>query len=549
MSTIGIGNPRYLDLLSHLSQIVSSSKSLDTILYATVSLIKTMLDVERCSILILDSREKVLRMKAASNIAPEEWEKIQVPLGQGISGRVAQDGRALLVENSMDSAELSDLMTPERYATHSFICVPLKIKSSPMGVICVNNKSDSMRFNNEHLELMIALAGFLSLTIENARLFRTSENIRTHLENIVDSLPAAVLTINLRQRITSCNSRLARLLAFKSDEEIEQRKLTEVMPEALLKVLTALINETVEFRVESQNEIEFESPLFGTMPLEVATSPLTDVKGRVDGVLITLTDVSMRREVAELRRLDEMKSNFMSMVSHELRTPLTSIKGSIHLLMNAMGAGLSTQQAELVHIVHNNTERLMRLVNDLLDVVHIENKTLSIIKRPDNLRTVLEQCLHLHEAMAKRKNLEVTADLDDVNCMFDRDRIRQAVCNLLDNAFKFTSPGGVVAVSLREEAGMARVAVRDSGPGIAEPMRGLIFTKFFQTEDTMTRTACGTGIGLYIAKNIAELHNGVLRLGECNAQGSEFVMELPLSPAIESETGPAGAAEKSTLRL
>lgn len=525
-------NTRLLDLLSHVGQIMSSSKSLDAVLLATVNLIKVTVGVERCSILILDATGQALTLRAASNIPQEEWGKVRVAIGSGISGRVARDGKHLLVEN-IDESEFRSMSTPQRYSTHSFICVPLMVKGHTIGVINVNNKSDATPFGRNHLDLMIALAGFIALAIENSRLYKQSENIRSHLENVVESLHAAVVTLNLKWHITACNARFLRLLGLTRETCPDDEDARGVFPADLLRAVEKLFQETTEYRVESRAEIEFESPVYAKVPLEINMSPLNDANGRIDGVLVTLDDISVRREVQELRRLDELKSNFMSLVSHELRTPLTSIKGSVHLLTTSMAEGMSDQQSKLIGIVHNNTERLTRLVSDLLDMVHIENNTFSIIRRPENLRPILEACVNSYRLQATGKSIAMQEDLNDVTATVDRERIHQAICNLMDNAIKFTPKGGRISVRLWASNGTASISVRDNGCGIKPECRGQLFTRFFQSENPLTRSAGGTGIGLYIAKSIIELHSGTIKLGNGSETGTEFIVELPRSAVPE----------------
>ena len=419
-------------------------------LAGTVNLIKSMLGVERCSIMILDPDSQVLRIKAASGIDREIVDGIRIVLGQGIGGRVAQSREPLLVHNTDLSASMPGL-NPSRYSTTSFISVPMVVKNRVVGVINVNNSSESEPFANEHLELMVALAGFIALTIENSGLLTASENLRTHLENLVESLSAAVITVDLQRRIILCNARMVRLIGQSNDEIVEGKNLSEVLPADLLSVASDLIQESITFHNDVRTEFEYQSPVFGKTILELATSALSNAAGTIDGVVLTITDVSERREIAELKRLDEMKSSFMSLVSHELRTPLTSIKGSIHLLRTSLETELSGKRVELLDILHNNTERLTRLVNNLLDVVHIESQTLSVVKRPENLRFVIESAVRAYMPAAAMKQVELEADLADVEAPIDRDRMYQVISQLLDNAVKFTAQRGFVRVVLRQE--------------------------------------------------------------------------------------------------
>jgi PAS domain S-box-containing protein len=398
----------------------------------------------------------------------------------------------------------------------------------------VNNRSDAERFTPEHVELMNTLAGFLALTIENATLFSASEDLRTHLENLVESLGAAVLTMNVHQTVTLCNARMLRLLGISGETEVEGRAVSEVLPPSIMRVIGAMVSETMTYNVDVHSEAELESAMFGTIPVEITTSALSNASGSVDGIVVTVADLSIRREIAELRRLDELKSSFMALVSHELRTPLTSIKGAAHLLKTTMSGGFSPEQSELVGIVHNNTERLTRLVNNLLDMVHIEHQTLAIVKRPENLKGMLESCLRTYAPLAEAKNLSITTELNAVTATVDRDRISQVFAHLLDNAIKFTRPGGSISVKLSENDGRARAVFSDTGCGIPQESQARLFDKFYQDEHPLTRTTGGAGIGLYIARGIVDLHGGSIRLDSRRDIGTEFTVELPILASAKS---------------
>lgn len=528
---------RFLDVLSHVSQIVSSGRSLDTILCATVNLIKTMLDVERCSILILDPVEQVLRLKAASSINPDEWDKVRVPLGHGIAGKVALEGRSILVEN-VDESPFQGMSPRGRYSTSSFICVPLLVKGKAIGVINVNNRTDSHRFGRDDLDLITGLAGLIALTIDNARLISASETMRSHLEKIVENLPLGLIAVDLNKRATLCNRRMLELFGTPYEAAARGQSLDELLPMSVRTLIRDMLEETANYGVDLCREADIPSPFApefpeSFLPLEICTSPLNNSSGETNGILITFQDLSMRREIDELRRLDEMKSNFLSMVSHELRTPLTCIKGAVHLLMTPRQQPEDSQQRKLLDIVDGNTERLTRLVNDLLDIVQIEDRAMVLNRHDENLADLVGSCIEGYGKAAEAKQIEFVTALDPVCASVDRHRLSQAIGQLLDNAIKFTPKRGTIRVSLAQDEEHARLSIRDSGPGIPKEARQKIFTKFFQVQNPMTRTVGGTGIGLYLTKSIVLFHGGNISISDGTSDGAEFVIELPLKHSAE----------------
>jgi PAS domain S-box-containing protein len=356
--------------------------------------------------------------------------------------------------------------------------------------------------------------------------------MRTQLENIVETLPQAVLTLTLGGRVTLCNMRLVRMLGLPQDAPTEGRNVEDLLPDPLLSAVQAMQRESVDYAVETRREVEFTSAVSGTIPVEINVAPINDATGKVNGTLVTLLDVSLRREILELRRVDELKSNFVSLISHELRTPLTAIKGAVHLLLHPSGGPPSEPQKVLSTIVHNNTERLIRLVNDLLDMVSIENNTMTVVRRPEHLKSLVEACIAAYQPLAESKSIKLESQLTEVTAPVDRHRLHQAICHLLDNAIKFTPKGGTVRVVLEGHEDRASVTVEDNGCGITADSHEKLFDKFFQAQDPLTRSCGGTGIGLFMAKSIISLHGGRISAGPPSNQGASFTVELPTHDGV-----------------
>jgi PAS domain S-box-containing protein len=216
------------------------------------------------------------------------------------------------------------------------------------------------------------------------------------------------------------------------------------------------------------------------------------------------------RDATERKKIDRMKNEFVSTVSHELRTPLTSILGSLGLIIGGAVGELPEQAKDLVRIAHNNSERLVRLINDILDIEKIESGKMRFEFRPYRVRPLLEQALEANRGYGEQLGVrfEVQGEIPDSVVRLDSDRFMQVMSNLLSNAAKFSPSPGIVEVAATRVEGTVRICVTDHGPGIPEDFRSKIFGKFCQADSSDSRQKGGTGLGLSIAKAIVEKHGG-----------------------------------------
>ncbi len=253
--------------------------------------------------------------------------------------------------------------------------------------------------------------------------------------------------------------------------------------------------------------------------------------------------VAAVRDISERKRVERMKTEFVSTVSHELRTPLTSIAGSLGLLVGGVGGELPASAMKLIEIARRNSERLVRLVNDILDIEKIESGNMHFDIRPVSLRALLGAVIEANRGFASEFGVELAlADGDaDPVVMADADRLTQVMTNLVSNAVKFSSRGQTVTIALAMHDGMARMSVIDRGPGIAPEFRARIFGKFAQADASDSRNKGGTGLGLSIVKQITERLDGRVSFDSEIGRGTTFHVDLPLAPAetVEAIAEPA----------
>lgn len=242
----------------------------------------------------------------------------------------------------------------------------------------------------------------------------------------------------------------------------------------------------------------------------------------VNGILLTI------RDITEEHRLEQMKNQFVSSVSHELRTPLTSIKGSLGLLQGGVAGDLPEKAGHLVDVAARNSDVLMQLVNDILDIEKIESDAMvfDIVDTP--IDAIVGQSLDAVSGMATTRGVRLeTVGIDGTEVPVDGFRIGQALTNLIGNAVKFSPEGSVVRVEESHEPGVVVLAVVDAGPGIPPEKQQAIFERFEQVRGADGIMGAGTGLGLPIARGIVEAHGGTITVESTMGAGSRFEVRLP----------------------
>ncbi len=253
-----------------------------------------------------------------------------------------------------------------------------------------------------------------------------------------------------------------------------------------------------------------------------------------------------------LEEVGRLKDEFLSTVSHELRTPLTSIRGAVGVIGDGVAGPVTDKQRKFLEIARNNTDRLTRLINDLLDLSKMEAGKMTFQMAAVGVSGLLKEAGTTFAVAAQDKGLTLEVDIPEegLTVSADRDKVMQILSNLLSNAVKFTDRGGVLLWARRAEGDKVLVGITDTGPGIPDGEREAIFSKFHQVDSSSTRKKGGTGLGLPICKHIVEAHGGEIRVErggpalDGDGPGTTFVFSLPeaiVVPAAETPPMSEGA--------
>jgi signal transduction histidine kinase/DNA-binding response OmpR family regulator len=271
-------------------------------------------------------------------------------------------------------------------------------------------------------------------------------------------------------------------------------------------------------------------------PADLADALAHEVVVERDGRMLAVTAAAMEptgghvwtvRDVSERARLERLKTEFVATASHELRSPLTSIKGFVELLSTS--EGLDPRQREFLDIVLVSTNRLVDLVNDLLDVARVEAGRIEIHRRPIDLREIIDECAALMRPRVaeKRQTLDVDVPPGLPRALADPSRVRQILTNLLTNAHAYTPEGGRLAIAAHATGASVSLAVSDSGVGIPPEELENVFDRFYRGAEPDATKAPGTGLGLAIVRSLVDLHGGTIEVESAVGEGSTFTVRLP----------------------
>jgi signal transduction histidine kinase/CHASE3 domain sensor protein len=269
---------------------------------------------------------------------------------------------------------------------------------------------------------------------------------------------------------------------------------------------------------------EFEDSVSGRV-FQGFTAPVRDDRGTFIGRIWTL------REVTQQRELDRLKDEFVATVSHELRTPLTSMMGFLEMVREGEAGELNDEQKRFLGIVYRSSERLQRLVGDLLFVARLDASGLQLHFGDAWLDEIVRDTVESSSALARAREVELVAEVDAVPPVSgDRERLSQLVANLISNALKFTPAGGRVVARAFVDGSSAVVEIQDTGIGIPAAEQDRLFQRFFRSSTATEQAIPGTGLGLVISKAIAEAHGGTIGVMSAPGEGSCFRVEIPLEP-------------------
>ncbi|OAB43264.1 two-component system histidine kinase PnpS [Paenibacillus glacialis] len=341
------------------------------------------------------------------------------------------------------------------------------------------------------------------------------------IQSVLDNMTSGILMIDVKGNIAVINPAAEGMLKVKSEQVLGKSYMDMKQQYELSKVL----KEGISLRIAIHEERTLYYP--DEKMIRIDGVPMLDEEGSYKGILFLLQDISA------IRRLENMRSEFVANVSHELKTPIAAVKGFAETLL---GGGVTDEKTarSFLQIIYDESERLNRLISDILDLSKIESKRIPMDNSPVHLTSFFTSVMETITTMADKKGISLQTDIpDELFIEADEDKLKQIFLNLLSNAINYTQEGGQVKVIVRHlehDHGEDRIqfTVSDTGLGIPKKDLPRIFERFYRVDKARSRGSGGTGLGLSIVKHLVDLHKGQLSVDSELNIGSTFTVELPL---------------------
>jgi two-component system phosphate regulon sensor histidine kinase PhoR len=515
---------------------ITTSAELEATLRWFLRNVGLIVRAEKAALMLYEpERGELVAQWPALGMTRDDVESFRVRATQGVSGQVFREGRPIITDDAM-----SDPRTVKEnvalLSIRNVLTVPLAIErkdadgqvveKNVIGVFNVFNKRGGGRFTEEDVTLLTALARSAAAVISSAKLYIAVAEEKRELEQTLQGMLAGVLVVGGDSRVRLMNSAAKHIFGIPA-EDGTGKLLSQVIRD---EEVHTLVRSCLDGNAEATAELSIFSP--EERIYQVQTALLRGDNGGVSGVVATFNDIT------ELRGVERMKSEFVSTVSHELRTPLTSIKGFIRTLLDDTDGYYDREtQIEFYRIIDTECDRLVRLINDLLNLSRIESgRALDLVLGQVSLPELIGRVVDSQKAYTDRHQFTVIVPTDLPTIVADRDKVDQVLTNLLSNAVKYSPDGGQITVSARDIGDhKVSISISDEGIGIPEDQIGRLFTRFHRVDSRDSRKQYGTGIGLYLVKHLVEAHQGEVSVASRVGEGSTFTVVLPTNLSLEDD--------------
>lgn len=572
---------------------------LNELLPQVVELIREQFGYDHVQVFLMDEYDDYAELRASTGEAGRRLLAIKHKLRKGsesVIGRVTASGEPVI---ALDTADAAVVHQPNPYLplTRSEMALPLIVKNQVVGALDVQSNQPNA-FSEDDIRALNTLAAQISIAIDNARLYEeaqqrandmaflfditsaatTADTVESALANIayklMDSLEALSVVIYLPQlyldHLNNSFLMMRPIAAVATDKPVHELPEVRVDAETVVGIVAStlqpqIVNDALrDIRYQTLNAraraaivtpITSGLQLVGVFVIEsergnAFTSDTMQLLGTLAGSLAAIIQNAtlleqLQKTNEQLREIDRLKSEFLANMSHELRTPLNSIIGFSRVMLKGIDGPLTEMQEQDLTTIYNSGQHLLNLINDLLDQAKIAANKMELKLAYFDVKPMIESVKSIAVGLIKEKPLDLFVEIAPnlPQAYGDEFRTRQILLNLVNNAIKFTTEGSVsirayATQSDDDERTFIRVDVIDTGIGIAEKDMPLLFEAFRQVDSSLTRTVGGTGLGLPIARSLAEMQGGALTVTSEINVGSTFSVFIPIEPVNKEEEAP-----------
>lgn len=492
-----------LNLLNRISDELNKDLDPDKMLRRVLDLTVSHLNASKGSVMLFDQENRVAAFILQQEVSDDQASRIVgTVLTEGFAGWVLNNGEGGIIDDTYNDSRWINY-DDQPYEVRSVIATPLRRRQRIVGVLTLVHDEPN-KFAEDDLPLLNAIAGQAAIALENARLFKETEQERQKLSAIISSTQDAVLVTTPEDRILLLNPAAQEMMSL-NGHPWESRLLSEITDNIeLLKLVSA------------------GSPKAGEVPLPDGRTMWANVT-EIPGMGL----VTVLRDISPYKALDQMKRDFVTAFTHDLRTPLATVKGYIELVR--MDGPLTERQEEDLVGITRAANSMKSLIEDLLELSRLERLE-ELTSEKIHLDGAIQESLSMTGPLAKSRKIElVVMNSSDQNLVVEGNSVllSRAVGNLLDNAIKYTPEGGRVQIKLGQNNGHALICVIDNGPGIRAKDLPRVFEKFYRARPELDEVP-GSGLGLAIVKTIVEQHGGQVWAESQPDVGSTFTIALPI---------------------
>ncbi len=530
-STSSGGDAIDVESVFRATEAIASKLDIDTLLPTLMRVTMENAGAERAVFVVVEQGELQVAVEGHVDGEPTTFEpRIDLEQWPGLPHSVIRfvqrTGDPLMLGRATRDPRFRNDPYIEAHRTRSVLCLPAAEQGEIQGILYAENNLADDAFSKERTRILQILADHIAISINKAKLYarlhEETERFRQLAENIQEVFwlmdwPSGQITYVSPAYEAMWGRRLPSMpLSIEEwSEPIEEEYRRKIITALRRRAATGEYDETYQIVRRSGTRRWIRDRGF----------PIRDPDGRIFRIAGVAMDITGEHEVAQ------MKEEFISVVSHELRTPLTPITGIFSMLVNEYEEGLPRGVREMAELGLRNSQRLLNLIDDLLDIQKLSMDKVTFNLEVLDVGEVLEEAVQFNQVLGAPRNISIEFKAMDepVLVNVDRNRLLQVFTNLLSNAIKFSRDDEVVLTELSTAQGQAKIAITDKGPGIPAEARERIFEKFTQADSSLTRRHGGTGLGLAIARSIVTRLEGQLYFDTEEGEGTTFYVELPLA--------------------